>query len=442
MRTFAPQARETSAGKQQAITRPNLPVPVLPVSAMHSDGILLQRKAHCACGGGCPSCARKPYTKIIQTKLKISSPGDQYEQQADRLSERIMRMPEPTMQRKCTSCSETDREEEPQIKRKVDGESATDEVASDLTSDLGTGAPLDIATRRFFEPRFGFDFGKVRIHDDARADVSARAVRALAYTIGSHVVFRAGTFSPASSDGRRLLAHELVHVVQQSGGTSKHSLTPAPAPQVARQNETEEPESTGEEEGSEGATPAPPTPEQLAALTGNPPSPDGRGGTVEQGSPEEMASANAPVPSNTVTCLRKWQPCRAPFSPGTWGARVTYHCPRLILPFGIILPGTTMPAFVTIPDEFIGPDPATGRDMFRCRPRSSVNTRLMIADAAAFAFTRTQLFPTFAACHAGFRANLRVAAEVMFVPSGGGRPAGIRVNSTAPGFGGIPFPCP
>jgi hypothetical protein len=77
------------------------------------------------------------------------------------------------------------------------------------------GQPLDPATRAFFEPRFGHDFSQVRVHTDARAAESARAVNALAYTLGRDVVFGAGHYSPGTRSGQRLLAHELVHTVQQ-----------------------------------------------------------------------------------------------------------------------------------------------------------------------------------------------------------------------------------
>ncbi|HEX6369536.1 MAG TPA: DUF4157 domain-containing protein [Longimicrobium sp.] len=77
------------------------------------------------------------------------------------------------------------------------------------------GRPLDPATRAFFEPRLGADLGRVRIHTDARAAESARAVRALAYTVGPDVVMGEGRFSPHTAAGQRLLAHELAHTVQQ-----------------------------------------------------------------------------------------------------------------------------------------------------------------------------------------------------------------------------------
>jgi len=79
------------------------------------------------------------------------------------------------------------------------------------------GQPLDAATRKFFGARFGHDFADVRVHADAKAAESARSVSAFAYTVGSHVVFAGGQFSPGTHTGQQLLAHELVHVLQQTG---------------------------------------------------------------------------------------------------------------------------------------------------------------------------------------------------------------------------------
>jgi len=78
------------------------------------------------------------------------------------------------------------------------------------------GQPLNPGARAFMEPRFGHDFSHVRVHTDARAAESARTVNALAYTVGRNVVFGAGQYAPGTGNGRRLLAHELTHVVQQS----------------------------------------------------------------------------------------------------------------------------------------------------------------------------------------------------------------------------------
>jgi nucleoid-associated protein YgaU len=77
------------------------------------------------------------------------------------------------------------------------------------------GHPLDPVTRAALEPRFGHDFNRVRIHTDEPAARSARAVEALAYTVGHHVVFASGQYAPETSQGRRLLAHELAHTLQQ-----------------------------------------------------------------------------------------------------------------------------------------------------------------------------------------------------------------------------------
>ncbi|HEU4597397.1 MAG TPA: DUF4157 domain-containing protein [Pyrinomonadaceae bacterium] len=92
--------------------------------------------------------------------------------------------------------------------------------AQSLAARLGAGRPLDAETRALFEPRFGYDFASVRVHDDAEAEASARSMRARAFTFGHHVVFRGGQYSPTTDEGRRLLGHELAHVVQQSGGAS------------------------------------------------------------------------------------------------------------------------------------------------------------------------------------------------------------------------------
>jgi hypothetical protein len=99
----------------------------------------------------------------------------------------------------------------------------------------GSGSPLDPTTRASFEHRLGHDFSKVRIHADASAAESARAADALAYTVGHNVVFGAGQYRPATSEGRRLLAHELTHVVQQAGGSSRHARAYVTASVVQRQ---------------------------------------------------------------------------------------------------------------------------------------------------------------------------------------------------------------
>jgi Domain of unknown function (DUF4157) len=101
-----------------------------------------------------------------------------------------------------------------------------------------TGQPLDSDTRSFFEPRFGRDFSRVRVHTDSRAAESARAVDALAYTVGSKVVFGPGRYQPRTDEGRQLLAHELTHTVQQSASSDLLS-GPIPVGNVQDRREEE-----------------------------------------------------------------------------------------------------------------------------------------------------------------------------------------------------------
>jgi hypothetical protein len=100
------------------------------------------------------------------------------------------------------------------------------------------GQPLDPATRTFFEPRFGHDFSRVRVHTDGQATESARAVNALAYTVGQDVVFGAGQYAPQTEAGRKLLAHELTHTIQQERTPSAQPLMIAPAESLSERAAT------------------------------------------------------------------------------------------------------------------------------------------------------------------------------------------------------------
>ena len=163
---------------------------------------------------------------VIQAKLRVSQPGDIYEREADRIAEQVVRMPAPGERKEppcaacagggstCSKCAARDA----MVQRRIGdaGPGRADASAPDnLLQALGPGRPLDPATRAYFEPRFGYDFSQVRVHSDTRAAESARSVNALAYTVGSNVVFGAEQYAPASSAGQRLLAHELAHVAQQ-----------------------------------------------------------------------------------------------------------------------------------------------------------------------------------------------------------------------------------
>ena len=195
------------------------------VSPLSTGMPLLQRK--CACGGGCPRCKEE---LGIQTKLKISEPGDKYEQQADRIADEVMRMPEPSVQRQL----EPEEEEEEMVQRRAianpisplsqiplqrrsNNQAEPAEVPSIVHDALRSpGQPLDLETRTFLESRFGRDFNQVQVHTDSRAAMSAQTVNALAYTVGRNIVFGAGQYSPGTNEGKRLIAHELTHVMQQN----------------------------------------------------------------------------------------------------------------------------------------------------------------------------------------------------------------------------------
>jgi hypothetical protein len=180
----------------------------------------------------------------IQAKLKVGQPGDKYEQEADRVADEVMRMPEPKVKRQLEEVEEDQDEELIQTKplaeqitllvqRQVDGEeedeeellqtkkmeSATPEVTQNFESRIqairGGGHPLAKTERAFFESRFGFNFSQVRIHTDTRAAELARMAKARAFTLGRDVVLGAGQYAPGTVKAKQLLAHELVHVIQQ-----------------------------------------------------------------------------------------------------------------------------------------------------------------------------------------------------------------------------------
>jgi hypothetical protein len=224
---------------------------------------VIQRKASCACGGGCPGCQSK---LPVQTKLSISEPGDIYEQEADRVADQVMRMPEhpvqhhsspshnagggemvqckplvstitPLIQRQSLEQVEDEEttEDKLDVQRFAGGDGDGGDVPGNFLSSLGPGSPLDPQTQSFFEPRFGADFSNVRIHTDAQAAQSAGAVNAKAYTVGHNIVFGAGHYGTDTWHGKQLIAHELTHVVQQSGdGSSQIVTTRSNSPHLAR----------------------------------------------------------------------------------------------------------------------------------------------------------------------------------------------------------------
>ena len=184
----------------------------------------------------------------LQPKLKVGPAADGYEQEAERISDEVMRMPEPRLQRacacggECPECKAKRHGEEERLRTRrapdgvADGAAAPPVVEEVLAE---AGQPLDLADRGFMEPRFGHDFGSVRVHAGPRAGDAAESVGARAYTVGSHVVFGTGEYRPGTADGQRLLAHELAHVTQQNalaplGGAVQRKDKPAPAPAPAK----------------------------------------------------------------------------------------------------------------------------------------------------------------------------------------------------------------
>lgn len=169
----------------------------------------------------------------IQAKLEISQPDDVHEQEADRVADQVMRTAiapaeasSAFIQRNRASEQQPSEESEgevgivqPKTISAVTGRPPSTE--GDLTSIRGGGQPLTPAALDFFEPRLGCDFSGVRVHADAGASHSAQDFNARAYTVGRDVIFGAGNYAPETTDGKRLLAHELVHVAQQRGDPNR-----------------------------------------------------------------------------------------------------------------------------------------------------------------------------------------------------------------------------
>lgn len=157
--------------------------------------------------------------RVIQAKLKVGQPGDVYEQEADRVAEQVMRMPELQVQRRA------DEGEEEELSQTKGNPVQTSEVEPDveegITALRGRGQALSESDKAFFKPRFGQDFSDVRIHSNPEASKMARALNAKAVTTGRDIVFGSGQYRLGTTAGRRLLAHELAHVVQQAGGSAQ-----------------------------------------------------------------------------------------------------------------------------------------------------------------------------------------------------------------------------
>jgi Domain of unknown function (DUF4157) len=172
----------------------------------------------------------KAPSSVLQPKLEIGAVDDPLEREADTVADRVMRMADPApsitaapprVSRKCAACEE----EEKKVRMKPAGAARSFGAAPPTVHEAlrEPGRPLDPATRAFFEPRFARDFSGVRVHIGALAERSAQELGADAYTVGHDIAFRANRFAPDTDPGRRLLAHELTHVTQQSQARERDS---------------------------------------------------------------------------------------------------------------------------------------------------------------------------------------------------------------------------
>lgn len=188
----------------------------------HSN-FLIQRK--CSCGsasrlsGNCESCNKEKLVGL-QPKLSIGALNDKYEQDADRIADQVMSIQGNThiesgplrIQRYSHSGN----------KRSGDVPDSVNEILSN------PGRPLDQDIKKDMEERFGYDFSFVRIHTGHGAARSAQEINAKAYTAGSNIVFARDSYSPASNDGKHLIAHELTHFIQQNETSTLSSIQKKP----------------------------------------------------------------------------------------------------------------------------------------------------------------------------------------------------------------------
>lgn len=186
------------------------------------------------------AAAKRP---VIQTKLKVGEPNDQFEKEADRVADEVLKAPQSrpatqvqrapsSVQRTCSAC-----EEEQKVRRipSTTAEPVNPTVEPPIEQSIrharNSGAALPSATRSFLEPRFGRDLGGVRIHADRASSQLAQRLQSRAFTVGSDIFFAPGEFQPHTPGGMRVLSHELTHVAQQ-GAVPATASPRGPAPLV------------------------------------------------------------------------------------------------------------------------------------------------------------------------------------------------------------------
>ncbi len=191
------------------------------------------------------------FAPAIQAKLTVNKPGDKFEQEADQMADKVMRMPAPAT----TSPAKEDKVQrlpDDKLQKKEDekiqkapagdeklqrsGEGAPAVTAGThaaILSSAGGGQPLSSDTRSYMEPRFGADFGNVRIHNDAGAASLSNQLSARAFTYQNNVCFSRDQYQPGTGEGKQLLAHELTHTIQQGHAVQRSpqiSTTTTPPP--------------------------------------------------------------------------------------------------------------------------------------------------------------------------------------------------------------------
>lgn len=182
-----------------------------------------------------PSQSKKSEGFFFQPKLTINQPNDIYEQEADAMADKVIRMSDPStgnnlflkpaissIQRKCTHCEKDERK----MQRKESNNEGTNATAptEEYINSLSGGRSLSENERSFFEPRMAYTFNNVKVHTDDIAAISAQSINARAYTSGNNIVFNSDQYSPGTDSGKKLLGHELTHVTQQTGPQIKRQL--------------------------------------------------------------------------------------------------------------------------------------------------------------------------------------------------------------------------
>ncbi|HIK55102.1 MAG TPA: DUF4157 domain-containing protein [Synechococcales cyanobacterium M55_K2018_004] len=163
----------------------------------------------------------------LQPKLKIGSVGDKYEQEADRIAAKVVNhihSPQFPQQHETIQRQEQDKDEELQMKPALQASSEGIAVSPELEAEIGRsragGLPLSQPIRQPMEQVLGVDLSRVRVHTDGRSEHLNRSINAYAFTSGQDIFFRQDTYQPNNRDGQQLIAHELTHVLQQSGSQS------------------------------------------------------------------------------------------------------------------------------------------------------------------------------------------------------------------------------